>query len=184
MITDNIRKILFGVLAVGLLAVLFKFVWDQEQILKKGKDFNFKIEPFDPSDPFRGKYLNIRFSEDHLNYVDNANDFQVGETVIAILKQDELFANVIDLQKTPPLSTQDYIYVKIKRIEDTNIVYFEYPFSKYFFEESKSDTLAKIFQTTLQNTDTKNYAIVTVKDGKGVMKDIYLDNQPIQSYFK
>ena len=37
MITDNIRKILFGVLAVGLLAVLFKFVWVQEQILKNGK---------------------------------------------------------------------------------------------------------------------------------------------------
>lgn len=40
-----------------------KMIWDKEAVLRKGKVFNFRTEPVDPSHPFKGRYIALSFKE-------------------------------------------------------------------------------------------------------------------------
>ena len=54
------RVIAFSVAALILLAIPAGQILRYETIIRKGKTFMFKCEPYDPYDLFRGRYVRIR----------------------------------------------------------------------------------------------------------------------------
>ena len=54
------RLIAFSVAALILLAIPVGQILRYETVIHRGKTFIFKCEPYDPYDPFRGRYVRIR----------------------------------------------------------------------------------------------------------------------------
>lgn len=62
----NKKKILllsFFLVAVVQLYVPSKMIWDREEVLRTGTEYKFRTAPIDPTDPFRGKYITLRFDD-------------------------------------------------------------------------------------------------------------------------
>ena len=60
----RLRFILFVVVAVAQLAVAGGAIIRSELALRTGEVFRFRIQPVDPVDAFRGRYVAIRFALD------------------------------------------------------------------------------------------------------------------------
>lgn len=56
-----ILGIVFGVLCLAQIGVVLFQIMSYEKILKEGESFYFKVLPLDPYDPFRGRYVTLRF---------------------------------------------------------------------------------------------------------------------------
>jgi len=52
----------FIVLCSAQLYFPAKIVYDNTMVLNQGTIWKFQCEPVDPNDPFRGKYITLRFN--------------------------------------------------------------------------------------------------------------------------
>lgn len=56
--------LIFVLVAALQLFIPAQMILKQETILKKGTAYKFKAQPVDPSDPFKGKYINLNYEID------------------------------------------------------------------------------------------------------------------------
>ena len=86
----NNKKILlpaFILVALVQLYVPSKMILHREEILDTGKEYKFKTAPIDPTDPFRGKYITLRYDENMVE-IQNEKDWVRGETIYVFLAKD------------------------------------------------------------------------------------------------
>ena len=60
----NIKQLLwalFGIVCFVQVGVIASQIISYERVLKEGEVFYFKVLPLDPYDPFRGRYVTLRF---------------------------------------------------------------------------------------------------------------------------
>ncbi|HUR30287.1 MAG TPA: GDYXXLXY domain-containing protein, partial [Saprospiraceae bacterium] len=75
-----ILPIAFAIMVLVQLYVPASMIMESEKVLKEGKEFKFKTAPVDPTDPFRGKYVELNF--DAINFRGPIRDtFNYGEMV-------------------------------------------------------------------------------------------------------
>ena len=53
-----------SLLFVAQIVVPAHMIYQQEDAIDTGVAYKFKTEPFDPSDPFRGKYITLNYEID------------------------------------------------------------------------------------------------------------------------
>ena len=53
--------IAFVLLALIQWVLPARMIWEREEVLQIGKEFKFIVEPIDPEDPFKGRYINLNF---------------------------------------------------------------------------------------------------------------------------
>ena len=179
MINHKIMLLLFVLVAAVQLLVPAKMAFDGEQILANGKEFKFKTAPVDPNDPFRGKYLTLRYKEDH--YFSSNEEWTRGEKIYVTLAEDrEGFATIQSIAKTPPEKTANYVMAKVDYVDEAEgVVHLNYPFDRFYVEESKAALAEKVY-IDLQNDSSKiTYALVNVKAGSAVLKDLRIEGRSI-----
>ncbi len=179
MINHRIMLFLFVLVAAVQLLVPAKMAFDGEQILAKGKEFKFKTAPVDPNDPFRGKYLTLRYKEDH--YFGNIDAWTRGEKIYVTLAEDpEGYATIASIAKTPPEKTVNYVVAKVDYVDETeDEVYVDYPFDRFYVEESKAALAEKVYSEMQNNPSKITYALVNIKAGSAVLKDIKVNDSSI-----
>jgi len=172
--------IAFAVTALIQLSVPAKMIYDCEITARQGTEYKFKAEPVDPNDPFRGKYITLSFSMENLTTKDTT--WLAGETAYIALAKDSLgFAKAAGLSRKKPET--DYITTEIfYKITDTE-VRVKLPFDRYYMEESKAPEAETAYGEYAGRQDYKPvYALVGVKDGNAVLKDVIIDGMPIKDY--
>src|SRR5262245_50007052 len=93
---------LFGVMCLAQWIVPGKMVYDSENIVSTGAVFKFKTEPIDPADPFRGKYITLRFEADFIEFQDST-DWQGGDEIFVTFTADSLgFAKAENAYRSAP----------------------------------------------------------------------------------
>lgn len=172
---------LFIVVALVQLYIPAKMIFDSENVLKTGMPYKFKVAPVDPNDPFRGKFIALRYKENFIE-VANKNDWIENETVYALLKTDSKgFVKIEAISKEIPKNSTDYIEAIIDDISVDNQVYLEYSFNRFYMEETKANDAEVFYNESLQNnTVVETYALVYVKNGKAVLDDILIDGVSIK----
>lgn len=179
MINKKIVLVLFVVLACIQLFVPAKMIFDGELILANGKEFKFRTAPVDPSDPFRGKYLTLQYKEDH--YFSMGETWNTGEKVYVELFTDtDGYAAIQYITKSQPVESKDYVIAKVD-YQDTaqDLVYIHYPFDRFFVEESKAEAAEKRYNEQQSDSSTVTYALVNVKQGNALLKDIQINGRSI-----
>ena len=102
----NSKKIIFLAFILVALVQIYvpaKIILDRAIVLNSGKEFKFKTAPIDPSDPFRGKYINLNFNDNTIE-IQNKENWARGETVFVLLTTDNNgFAKIKSVSKAKPL---------------------------------------------------------------------------------
>lgn len=187
----NYSKIIFPLFIVVALIQLFvpsKMILDREKILAKGKIYKFKTAPIDPTDPFRGKYITLSLAERSIT-VDSTEEWKHGETLYALLDIDSVgFVKLTGITKTKPSSDQDFVKAKAGYVRRyvSQSVRIEYPFERYYMEESKAydaERYARPRRFSIDSTQVV-YALVRVLDGESVLQDVMVNDQRIEDLVK
>jgi uncharacterized membrane-anchored protein len=186
MINKKIAWICFALLVLLQLWVPASMIYNREAVLKNGNAFKFRLAPVDPNDPFRGKYIILRF-EENIYREKNGIKWMDVKTAYAQLTTDSAgYAGILSLHKKKPAGSADYIKVNISssNSDTSNEVFVEWPFDRYYMEETKAAAAEQVYIKSTADSSNKTYALVKVKDGDAVLENVFINNKPIASYLK
>lgn len=179
------KKIAIPAFFIMVLAQLYfpaQIIFNSEKIYREGKEFLFRTAPIDPTDPFRGKYIVLSFEETSAR-VSNAVDWNYGDPVYVNLGTNERgFATIQSLSKDKPEKSEDYVkaYVSYVSGDSAAHVTIRYPFDRFYMEESKAYGAEIIYNESLRDTAQVTYALVAVKNGNAVVKDVVINGVPVR----
>lgn len=158
----------------------------KEKILKDGKAYKFRTEPVDPSDPFKGRYISLRFEAS--NYTPKQKmSFSFDSEVFVILKNDAAgFAAVDSISTTRP-TIDNFVMANVNYVEYDSpyTVMLRYPFDKFYMDEFKAPEAEALYRSALSDTARRTtYALVKVKSSEAVIEDVFVDGVPIRKLLK
>jgi uncharacterized membrane-anchored protein len=176
---------LFLFVVIAQLFVPSQMIYNQEDILNTGKIVKFQCEPIDPNDPFRGKYINLRFKESAIK-VKNLKEWNSNETIFAKIETSkDGFAKIKSISRTEPTDNSTYLKLKINYIADyENKIYLDFPFNRFYINENKANNAEKVYAESTIDTTKIAYALVATKNGEAVIKDVLIDNISIKELAK
>jgi uncharacterized membrane-anchored protein len=155
-------------------------------VLDTGTEYKFKTAPVDPNDPFRGKYITLDF-EGNIFEVDNKNDWMSGEEIFVYLAEDsDGYAQINSVTKEPLSVNQDFIKAKVIYVarDSSNRLTIGYPFNRFYLEESKAKDTEHVYRQSQIDTTSVTYALVSIKNGKAVLKDVLINEKSIREIVK
>ncbi|WP_372641596.1 GDYXXLXY domain-containing protein [Ancylomarina sp.] len=181
---DRKYKLLLVFILVALVQLYIpaKMILESEDVLDSGTAYKFKTAPVDPTDPFRGKYITLRYKDNHIE-VENKSDWFNGEEIYVILNKDkDGFAKIKFISKEAPQYKADYFKAKIRYVSSngSNQVRIAYPFNRYYMEESKAEAAEKAYRKSQADTSKVAYSLVRIKDGEAVLQDVLIDGVSIK----
>lgn len=183
------RKIILSAFILTVfvqLTVPAKMILDREDILKNGTEYKFRTAPIDPTDPFRGKYITLWYEEDLVEIQTHEKWIQ-GETVFVLLStDDEGFAEIHSVTKEEPNSNSEYVKASVNYFfpDSSNTIRIDYPFNRFYMEESKAYGAELAYRESQTDTTQTAYALVNIKEGEAVIKDVLIDGIPISEIVK
>lgn len=184
MISKKIVWIAFALLVLLQLWVPASVIRNRENVLSTGKPFKFRTEPRDPNDYLRGKYIFLNFSENAIG-VKDGKEWKRGEDIYVGLGTDSAgFAKIISITGNSREVKGDYIKAKVDYMgyEVPKQVYIEWPFERFYMEESKAPRAEAAYNKTRVDTGMVSYALVKVKAGDVVLENVYINDKPIDTY--
>lgn len=185
----NSKKLLFTVFILVALVQLYvpaKMIWARESVIKTGIEYKFKTTPIDPSDPFRGKYITLNYDENTV-IVPGGEDWLAGESIYVSLTTDNLgFAKIKSVSKTKPTGNENFIKAKVSfsSRNGSNMLTINYPFDRYYMEESKAYEAERTYIQSQRDTSYVTYALVSIKNGDAVLKDVLINGTSIREIVK
>ena len=178
------KHLFIAFIAVAIIQILIplSMVFDQELILATGEAYKFKTQPIDPNDPFRGKYITLNYEINR--YEENTQVWDIHEDVYVYLKNDSLgFAQIDTISKKKIASKTDYVIANVSWLSSyDSTVHFDFPFERFYMEESKAQPAEDLF--SFESEELESYALIYVKKGKAIIKDVYINNIPIATYLE
>lgn len=182
---DN-KKIFFSLfilLAIAQLYVPAKMIMDREDVIKTGKEFKFKTAPVDPNDVFRGKYIWLQYDARDVEIV-KEEDWLRDEEVYVLLASDQNgYAKISSVQKDKPEGNADYVKVKVDQVSK-NKLSVNFPFNRFYMEESKAQTAEDITREASRDTEKQTYALVNIKNGEAVLRDVLINGISVRELAK
>ncbi len=184
----NIKILLPAFILVALvqLFVPAKMIWDKEKVIAIVKEYKFETVPIDPTDPFRGKYVVLRYKENSF-YVDNISEWKKGDKIYVLLKEDENgFAKIESVSKEKPLLRDNYVKAKVGHLSNfkPNKLNIDYPFNRFYMEESKAYAAEQLYRKFQRDSSIKTYGSVSIKNGESVLKDVIIDGMSLKEAVK
>ena len=176
----------FVLVALMQLYVPAKMIWDREDVLRTGTEYKFRTAPIDPTDPFRGKYITLSYDENSIE-ISDAENWVSGESIYVALGTDkEGIARIESVSRARPTDGADFIEAQVWYVSesDPRRLMIDYPFDRYYMEESKAQEAEDTHRRAQRDTTRITYALVSVKNGDAVVKDILIDGISISEIVK
>ena len=179
------KKLVWAGFIVMILVQLYmpaSVIIEREKIIQQGKMWKFKTQPVDPNDVFRGKYIYLNFTNSEL-IASNFNEVESGNAYIKLIEDTNGYAIPSEIHNELPPKSNDYIQVKVTlnpfNLEDIDKekskVYFEYPFDRFYMEESKAPAAELTYARATRDTLVATCAVVYVHNGQSVLTDVLID---------
>ena len=178
----TLRLILFIALALAQIAVAARAIILSEIALRHGEVYRFRLQPVDPVDAFRGRYIALRFAEDRTHLADEVPHLGQEKVYVPLVVDDESFASFGSARLEAP-ETGDYLYlqggVDFMDEDGERRLLLALPFRRYYMTEE----LAKEVDRSLWRRGIRPaWVTVRVKDGTGVIEDLYVDGLPVREW--
>ena len=175
--------ILFIAVAFIQLFVPAQMIFNQENILKSGTAYKFKTQPIDPTDPFRGKYITLRYEINSFPTKDSV--WLRNEDVYVYLKTDSLgFAKIDQVSKTLLETKSEYIIASVNVYDNyQDVLRIDLPFDRFYMKETKAKDAEIAYRKAQRDSLPNNtYALVFVKNGESVLENVFINDIPISDY--
>ncbi len=182
--------IAFVLVSLIQLYIPLSMVLSKEDISESGKSYKFKAEPIDPTDPFRGKYITLRFNERSVSTPDSL-DWSKGETIyLQLAEGEDGFARLVTGTKEKPNNSSDFLKAKVRYAIKRNNhggmtrVSIKLPFERYYMEESKAYDAELAYRKVRRDTAQTAYALVKIKEGESLLNDFLINDVSIEEYLE
>ncbi len=161
-----------------------------EDVLSTGTSYRFLVEPIDPADPFKGRYVRLTFPIERgtlssLGASIDKDEFKRKDKAFITLDNNPQGRAVISniLREKP--ASGDYIAVKINYLYDDKYG-IDLPFDRYYAEEFKAPKIESIVwdRNRLREDAPEIIADVRIKEGAGVIAELYVGDVPILEFLK
>jgi len=180
----SLRIILFVVVAAVQLAVAGGAIIRSELALRSGEVFRFRIQPVDPVDAFRGRYVAIRFALDRTPVADGLEVERQQWVFVPLLVDGDGLAAFGPAALDPPASGA-YLRLRSGGIypdEDGQpSVWVTMPFNRYYMDEDLAPEAERAVWSR-QRGQREAFVTVRVRNGVGVLEDLFIGDVPIHRW--
>ena len=185
----NYKKLLFPAFILLVIVQLYipaKMVFDSEDILKTGTEYKFRTAPMDPNDPFRGKYIELDFSASTFEISEDEEWLNDEDIFVSITTDEKGYAKIKSVSRQKPEGTTEFTRGKVARTITSNPkrLLIQYPFDRYYMEEYKAPDAEKVFRESQRNNKEEAYALVNIKNGEAVLRDVIIGGVSIKDIAK
>lgn len=190
--------LLFPVVVVFQYYVPGRILYQHEQALQKGELVKFRTGIYDPYDPFRGRYVQLRFE---LSSVDKSEVEEIGlseerryryrESMAYVLLETDPdgFAKVKSVSTSKP---EEGIYVQTPvRYFSGGTLYIDWPFDRYFMNEKSAPEAERLYIEANRGRNREqepwsndNYVGVRVYQGTVALESLYVSGTKIEELLK
>ncbi len=185
------RKITLLIFAAMVLAQWYvpgSMILQRESTINKGQVFQFKCQPIDPNDPFRGKYITLGFEADSYSFTSTADEqlWTYGQLAYVTIDNDESdFARISGVSNTKPDAGAAFFQATIRGVsiietEKQRLLTFEFPFNRFYMEESKAPLAEQLYGEQLIDSNSLVYGLVSIYKGNAVLTDVIINGQSIK----
>jgi uncharacterized membrane-anchored protein len=190
----RLKAALLALLSVAQLTAAGWSIARYESVLTSGALYKIRIEPVDPADAFRGRYVEIRpsiriplpVSDETRNLLFRIQNREQGYVVLA--NDADGFARIAQVLVAPPVQGD---YLKVAHAWEQwapnegpprAIGYtVRFSFDRYYMNEAVAPAAAQRFlEATLRNSSSRAWITVRVKAGVGVIEGLFIDGVPIE----
>ena len=172
--TKTILQI-FIIVAMLQILLLLSIIVRKENILRTGTRIKIKVQPVDPYDAFRGRYIALDVS--YRISKSEKNEYHRGQKVYALLEVDNTgFASIKGVAPKKPHS-QLYFKTFVKGNDGRLAL----PYDRYYIEDSKALEVEKAYKRSRESSSA--YISVKVKYGSAVLEEVYLKNIPVLEFY-
>ncbi len=178
----------FAIMVMLQLFVPARMMMQSEGVLKSGKVYKFKTAPVDPNDPFRGKYITLSY--DANSFISNSLDqFESGLNIYVTIEEGhDGFAEVQDVSYDRPQAVDNYVKAKVQSMyrqdDGSQLVTIEYPFNRFYLNEVIAPDVEAVYREALINSDQETYALVSLRSGRAVIRDVLVGGQSVTELTK
>ncbi|WP_298645059.1 GDYXXLXY domain-containing protein [uncultured Cardiobacterium sp.] len=152
-----------------------------ESILRDGIALRLELEPVDPLDVLRGRYLALAFPEERKEHI-LPPGVQGGDTIYVVLEADkDGFARISRLSHNARDGAFAYrIPAQYKAGDKITI---KIPLTRYYLPEEDAVKIDELFRWRSDGTPRSNASLgVRIKDGQIVAESLWIDGQPYRDW--
>jgi uncharacterized membrane-anchored protein len=183
-VNTKLRLALFLVVALVQLAVAGAAVYRSELALRTGEAFRFRIQPVDPVDAFRGRYVAVRFAIDSAPVAEGTTvrprkpvfiPIEVGNDGYAVFGSADIEApeRGAYLRLRAGVVTPDE--------EGKMHVWVAMPFRRFYMNEKLAPEAERAVWTGPRGRREASVS-VRIRNGVGVIEELYIDDVPIHQW--
>ncbi len=176
----------FAGMCILYLAIPGYMVWQQERILKQGTPYRFRLQPMDPADAFRGRYLDLNLGVPLFPLRDTTLQYDQ-PVYLAIGRDNEGFGRFESLHRQPPLD-KDYVKASINYISGEEVsVTLPDGLRRYYLNE-KIAPLADQYYMNMWNATTRDTVLATIQlrvlNGRALVQSVFFEGAPVEEYVR
>ncbi len=178
------RIALFAVVAVVQLAMAGGAIIRSELALRTGEVFRFRIQPVDPVDAFRGRYVAIRFALDRTPAPDGLELGRRLWVYVPLQRDGDGFATFGAATLARPTS-EAYLRLKSGGVypdeDGQRCAWVTIPFNRYYMDEDLAPEAERAVWNGRRG-EREASVTVRVRNGVGVIEELYIDDTPIHQW--
>ena len=176
----TMRLFLFFGLMVLQWAIPGKMLLSRQEVLEKGTLFRFETRPFDPVDPFRGKYITLNFAHERVYNKAADSLWKENPRVFLRFKTDaQGFARIASVSKKRPESVTDYLEAELQSTYGDSMEV-SFPFNRFYMEEFKAGPAERTFRELQGKKGIKTWAEVRIFEGEAVLTDVKIQGKSLK----
>lgn len=179
------------ILLIGLIIVLAAqllvpvgLIIRWNSVLEEGKIYKFRTAPADPSDPFRGAYIQLQFSQNHWDILTGSRENRSRRIYVWLEEDSAGFAAIRKVTYDQPGDTADYVSAFIDHeytdAEKRRQIRIRYSFDQYFLPAEKAERAEQRYFAAVSDSASVVYAQVRVKSGTGILESVMIDGTPLE----
>ncbi len=169
------------------LAVPASMIWQQERILRHGAVYRFRLQPVDPADAFRGRYLDLNLSIPEFPVADPSN-YQYGQKAFVSLEKNKAgYAQFLDIHREAP-ANRDYLAVRVDHVASGSVfLSLSDEVTRYYLNEKLAPLADKWYMELLSRTESEEVPVsidLRVRKGKALVERVYFEDTPVEEYIR
>ncbi len=177
----NIRGILFALTMLLYLWFPYQLSRQRDRVLERGAVYRFRLQNMEPQN-LTGTYVDLYY--DVPAQLATEEKLYQHQTAYVRLSRDSAgFTQISNAMAEPP-STGNYLAIEVIGL-DSNKIYFSFPDNiRYFYFDAPRPTPKPIRPHPPRRRQRQASVEVRVWKGKGIVEDLYIENQPVQKFLQ
>lgn len=180
-IPTNIRGILFALTMLLYLWFPYQLSRQRDRVLEHGAVYRFRLQNME-SQNLSGSYVDLYYDVP-AELATEEKLYQHQTAYVRLSRDSAGFTHISDAMAEPP-STGDYLAIEVIGL-DSSKIYFSFPDNmRYFYFDTPHPTPEPIRPQPPRRQQWQAYAEVRVWKGKGIVENLYIENQPVQEFLQ